>query len=65
MDGTTDDIKGRAKEAVGDLTDDSDLKNEGRADRASGKAKNVIDDVKDKADDLVDKLNDKVKDKRD
>ena len=39
MDGTTDDIKGRAKEAMGDLTDDPDLKNEGRADRASGKAK--------------------------
>jgi uncharacterized protein YjbJ (UPF0337 family) len=59
MDGTTDDIKGRAKEAMGDLTDDPDLKNEGRADRASGKAKDVIDDVKDKADDLVDKVRDR------
>jgi uncharacterized protein YjbJ (UPF0337 family) len=65
MDGTADDLKGRAKEAVGDLTDDSDLKKEGRANRASGKAKDVIDDVKDKADDLVDKVNDKVKGKRD
>ena len=35
----TDDLKGRAKEAVGDLTDNRDLKNEGKADRASGKAK--------------------------
>jgi uncharacterized protein YjbJ (UPF0337 family) len=59
MDGTTDDLKGRAKEAMGDLTDDPDLKNEGRADRASGKAKDVIDDIKDKADDLVDKVRDR------
>ena len=30
----TDDIKGRAKEAVGDLTDNDDLKREGKVDRA-------------------------------
>ena len=59
MDGTTDDIKGRVKEAAGDLTDNPDLKNEGRADRASGKAKHVIEDVKDKAEDVVDKVKDK------
>ena len=29
MEPNTDDIKGRAKEAVGDLTDSDDLKNEG------------------------------------
>ena len=28
-DGTTDDLKGRTKEAAGDLTDDESLKNEG------------------------------------
>jgi uncharacterized protein YjbJ (UPF0337 family) len=56
MDGTTDEIKGRVKEAAGDLTDNKDLKNEGRADKASGKAKDVIDDVKDKAEDVVDKV---------
>ena len=33
MDGTTDDLKGRAKEAAGDLTDNDDLKNEGKTDR--------------------------------
>jgi uncharacterized protein YjbJ (UPF0337 family) len=60
MDGTTDDVKGRAKEAVGDLTDNQDLKNEGRGDRAAGKAKDVVDDVKDKADDLIDKVKDKL-----
>jgi uncharacterized protein YjbJ (UPF0337 family) len=60
MDGTTDDIKGRVKEAAGDLTNDSSLKNEGKADQASGKIKDVIDDVKDKADDVVDKVKDKL-----
>ena len=60
MDGTTDDIKGRAKEAAGDLTNDSSLKNEGKADQASGKIKDVIDDVKDKADDVVDRVKDKL-----
>jgi hypothetical protein len=34
MDPDTDDLKGRAKEAVGDLTDNDDLKREGQADRA-------------------------------
>ena len=59
MDGTGDKMKGRVKQAAGDLTDDDDLKNEGKKDEAAGKAKDVIDDVKDKADDLVDKIKDK------
>ena len=56
----TDDLKGRAKEAVGDLTDNRDLKNEGKADRASGKAKEFVDDVKDKTEDVIDKVKGKV-----
>jgi len=59
-DGTTDDLKGRAKEAAGDLTDNKDLKREGQTDRASGKVKDAIDDVKDKADDVVDNIKDKL-----
>ena len=59
-DGTTDDIKGRVKEAAGDLTDDKDLKHEGQADRAAGKVKDAIDDVQDKAEDFVDKAKDKL-----
>jgi uncharacterized protein YjbJ (UPF0337 family) len=58
MDGTTDDIKGRLKEAAGDLTDNDDLKAEGKTDRASGKAKDVVEKVKDKADDAIDKVKD-------
>jgi uncharacterized protein YjbJ (UPF0337 family) len=56
----TDDLKGRAKEAVGDLTDNQDLKNEGKVDRASGKAKEFVDDVKDKAEDVIDKVKEKL-----
>jgi uncharacterized protein YjbJ (UPF0337 family) len=60
MDGTTDDMKGRATEVAGDLTDNDDLKREGQADRASGKLKDTIEDVKDKAEDMVDKVKDKL-----
>jgi uncharacterized protein YjbJ (UPF0337 family) len=44
----TDEAKGRIKEAAGDLTDDQDLKNEGKADKAGGKIKDAVDAVKDK-----------------
>ena len=54
-DGTTDDLKGRAKEAAGDLTDDQSLKNEGKVDRATGKTKDAIGDVGDKVKDVVGK----------
>jgi uncharacterized protein YjbJ (UPF0337 family) len=60
MSPNTDDLKGRAKEAAGDLTDDRDLKNEGKADRASGKAKDFVDDMKDKAEDAIDAVKDKL-----
>ena len=33
---STDEVKGRIKEAAGDLTDDDDLKNEGKLDKAAG-----------------------------
>jgi len=52
-----DQAKGRAKEAAGDLTDDDDLKREGKSDRIGGeikeKAGDVVDKVKDKVDDIV------------
>ena len=47
-DGTSDDMKGRVKEAGGDLTGEKDLKNEGKVDRASGKAKDAVGDAADK-----------------
>jgi uncharacterized protein YjbJ (UPF0337 family) len=52
-DGTTDDLKGRAKEAAGDLTDDQSLKNEGRVDRAQGSVKDAVDEAGDKLKDAA------------
>ncbi|MBA2517619.1 MAG: CsbD family protein [Solirubrobacterales bacterium] len=52
-DGTGDEIKGRMKEAGGDLTGDKDLKNEGKVDRASGTVKDKVGDVGDKAKDAI------------
>lgn len=52
-DGTADDLKGRAKEAAGDLTDDKGLKNEGKVDRAEGRVKDAADAVGDKLKGLV------------
>ena len=48
MSGEGDQAKGRIKQAVGDLTDDKDLKREGKADEAGGKIKDAVDTVKDK-----------------
>lgn len=48
MSGEADQTKGRVKQAVGDLTDDKDLKREGKGDELAGKAKEAIDDVRDK-----------------
>jgi uncharacterized protein YjbJ (UPF0337 family) len=52
-DGTTDDMKGRVKEATGSLTDDQSLKNEGKVDKATGKVKDAIGDVSDKVKDKL------------
>ena len=47
--GTSDKIKGRVKEAVGVLTDDQRLKDEGKLDQATGKVKKAVERVVDKA----------------
>ena len=52
-DGTSDDVKGRVKEAGGSLTGDDSLKREGKVDKASGKVKDAVGDVSDKAKDAV------------
>lgn len=44
-----DDAKGRLKEAAGSLTDDKDLKREGKVDKATGGAKEGLDKAADKA----------------
>jgi uncharacterized protein YjbJ (UPF0337 family) len=49
-----DDMKGRVKEAAGDLTDDDDLKREGKVDQATGKVKDAVGDAGDKVKDAID-----------
>lgn len=43
-----DDLKGRTKEAAGDLTDDDDLKREGKIDQGKGQVKEAVDKIADK-----------------
>jgi len=53
MSGTSDKIKGRVKEAVGALTDDQRLKDEGRLDQTTGKIKQAAERAIDKAKTIV------------
>jgi uncharacterized protein YjbJ (UPF0337 family) len=55
--GDMEQAKGRAKQAVGDLTDDDELRREGKADEQAAKAKEKVGDVIDKAKDKVTKRN--------
>lgn len=43
-----DDLKGRVKEAAGDLTDNDELKREGKVDQSKGEVKEAVDKVADK-----------------
>jgi uncharacterized protein YjbJ (UPF0337 family) len=55
-----DQVKGKVKQAVGDLTGNEDLRKEGKADEKAGEVKEFVEGVKDKADDLVDTVKDKI-----
>jgi uncharacterized protein YjbJ (UPF0337 family) len=55
----TDQVKGRAKEAVGSITGDKDLESEGKADRHAGEAKEKVGHARDKVEEVVDKVEDK------
>jgi uncharacterized protein YjbJ (UPF0337 family) len=48
-----DDAKGRVKEAAGDLTNNDDLKREGKVDQATGKVKEGVENAADKVKDAV------------
>lgn len=55
-----DEMKGRAKEAAGDLTDDDNLKQEGKADQLGATIKEKAEMAKDKVDEGVDILKEKI-----
>jgi uncharacterized protein YjbJ (UPF0337 family) len=60
-----DEAKGRVKEAAGDLTNDEDLKREGKLDRAGASVKEKVGDAADKIGDVVDAAKDKLRSKGD
>ncbi len=60
MSADTDDAKGRIKEAAGAITNDDDLKKEGKTDQFGAKVKNFADDAKDKLEGAVDAIKDKL-----
>jgi uncharacterized protein YjbJ (UPF0337 family) len=58
----SDEMKGRAKEAAGDLTDDDRLKREGKVDQAGAQVKETTGDAVDKGKEAWRKVENKVKD---
>lgn len=55
MSNSGEEFKGRAKEAAGALTDDEDLKQEGKVDQAAAKVKDAAEGAVDKVKDAVTK----------
>ena len=55
MSGEADKAKGRIKQAAGDLTDNDELRREGKADEAAGKVKDTVNDAVDKVKDKIDR----------
>ncbi|RIK78091.1 MAG: CsbD family protein [Planctomycetota bacterium] len=53
MAGETDKMKGRVKEAAGALSDNDELRREGKVDQAAGKVKETVEKGVDKAKDAI------------
>ncbi|WP_462100833.1 CsbD family protein [Staphylococcus aureus] len=51
-----DQFKGNVKETVGNVTDNKELEKEGQQDKATDKAKEVVENAKNKITDAIDKL---------
>jgi uncharacterized protein YjbJ (UPF0337 family) len=56
--GILDKLTGRAKQAAGDLADDSSLRREGRQEERKGEAKEELSNVQEKADRKADEVAD-------
>jgi uncharacterized protein YjbJ (UPF0337 family) len=61
IDGKTDQIKGRLKQAAGDLTDDEQLRGEGAADELTGHVKEGFGRGRRKIGEAIEDLGDKLK----
>ena len=62
MGAKSDQVKGKAKEAVGGVIGDKDLESEGKADRQAGDVKEKVENVTDKVGDVAGKAKDAVED---
>jgi uncharacterized protein YjbJ (UPF0337 family) len=60
VDNKIEQTKGHVKEAVGDLTDNDELRDEGKRDQAAGKVKEKVEQVTDKIEEGIDKVKDKL-----
>lgn len=62
LNGKLDQVKGDAKEALGDVTDNKSLENEGKADQLTGDVKEKLNEageaIKDKANEVAGKIQD-------
>lgn len=58
--GTSDKLKGKAKEFVGEVTGDDKQKAEGFLNQAMGKVKEVASDAKDKIEDVAEDVKEKL-----
>jgi uncharacterized protein YjbJ (UPF0337 family) len=56
MGSKTDQVKGWAKETVGDLTGNKHLKSNGKVDRRVGEVKENVDHAKDGIEDVIDEV---------
>ncbi|HXN59574.1 MAG TPA: CsbD family protein [Acidimicrobiales bacterium] len=55
MAGKIEQVKGRGKEAIGNLTGNKDLQAEGKADRQAGEAKEKVGQAKDRVEEVIEK----------
>ncbi len=58
-DSNKDEMKGRAKEAVGSITDDDEMRREGRNDQRAADLKKGVERAGEKAKDAIDKIRDR------
>lgn len=61
MEGKAEALKGKMKQAVGDLTDNETLKNEGIADEAAGDTQDAIGRGRRKVGEFIEDVGDKIK----
>ncbi len=61
MSASNDELKGRAKKAVGELTDNDELKREGKQDQVTGKVKRAADTAAERVGDAADAIKDAVR----